>query len=215
MVSFKVVNALVFAALVLTATAAVMEASVEPEESVEASPAAVCFPGSATVRVSDGSYKAMSQLSVGDSVEVAHGTYSTVFMFTHQLSAAKATFVELSTASGNKIRLTPSHMLPVNAKYSPAGSAKIGDTLTLDCGCTTKITHVKTVTDVGLYNPQTAHGDIVVNGIRASTYTSDVAPSAAHALLAPFRTCFEKTGLATDLFTHGSQFLANLAPKAN
>lgn len=212
MVSFKIVT--LFAALALCINAATVKMSPEPMESAEASDA-VCFPGSSTVRLSDGSVKSMADLSVGDNVEVAEGTYSTVFMFTHQLKDAAHDFVELSTISGNKITLTPSHILPVNGKYVPAGKAQIGDSLRLGCGCATEITNVKTVRDTGLFNPQTAHGDIVVDGIRASTYTSDVAPSVAHALLAPFRTCFEKTGLTTDLFSNGAQFLANLAPKAN
>ncbi len=46
---------------------------------------------------------------------------------------------------------------------------------------------VDTVWERGLYNPQTAAGDIVVDGFVASTYTTFASPRAAHALLAPLR----------------------------
>ncbi len=35
----------------------------------------------------------------------------------------------------------------------------------------------------GLFNPHTLQGDIVVNGIKASSYTAVVAPTPAHSLL--------------------------------
>lgn len=44
--------------------------------------------------------------------------------------------------------------------------------------------------ELGLYNPQTLDGRIVVNGIIASTYTTAVIPEAAHALLTPLRCLF-------------------------
>ena len=40
---------------------------------------------------------------------------------------------------------------------------------------------------VGLYNPHTLQGDLLVNGIVASSYTDAIPPYLAHSLLAPLR----------------------------
>lgn len=50
-----------------------------------------------------------------------------------------------------------------------------------------KVVKVGNTHDLGLYNPQTIHGDIVVDGFVVSTYTADVTPSVAHAVLTPMR----------------------------
>ena len=51
---------------------------------------------------------------------------------------------------------------------------------------------IETDTQVkGLYNPLTLAGDIVVDGILASTYTKAVTPKMAHAALAPLRMMYE------------------------
>ena len=50
--------------------------------------------------------------------------------------------------------------------------------------------HVTSITSVwanGLYNPHTMNGDIVVDGILTSTYTSAINPTLAHAALWPVR----------------------------
>lgn len=50
---------------------------------------------------------------------------------------------------------------------------------------------VEPIWRVGMYNPQTRHGDIVVNGFVVSTYTEAVrTPTIAHALMTPVRFCF-------------------------
>jgi hypothetical protein len=54
---------------------------------------------------------------------------------------------------------------------------------------------VELVRGVGLYNPQTLHGDIVVDGVRASTYTEAVDPVFAHAVLAPVRAVYRWFGV--------------------
>lgn len=43
---------------------------------------------------------------------------------------------------------------------------------------------------MGLYSPVTAHGDVVVDGVVASCYTTSVRAQAAHAFLAPIRALF-------------------------
>ena len=52
---------------------------------------------------------------------------------------------------------------------------------------TTVVVAVATESSTGLYNPHTLNGDIMVNGVKTSTYTSAVAPALAHAALWPVR----------------------------
>ena len=66
----------------------------------------------------------------------------------------------------------------------------------------------------GLYNLQTLHGDVVVGGLRASTYTTAVDPAVAHRLLWPLRAVFEAVGVYTTALDKGAApALAALAPK--
>jgi hypothetical protein len=57
----------------------------------------------------------------------------------------------------------------------------------------------------GLYNPRTPAGDSVVNGILESAYTTAVAPSVAHVLLAPLLAAFRMAGLSTAALESGGQ----------
>jgi hypothetical protein len=52
----------------------------------------------------------------------------------------------------------------------------------------------------GLFNPNTLHGDVVVNGVLTSTYTDSLAPSLWHAALWPLRGIY----LAGASFTGGN-----------
>ncbi len=146
----------------------------------------------------------MDELAVGDRVSVGAGLYSEVFMFTHKLRDLKHEFVSITTAAGAALRLTEGHYLPVNGEYVPASNAKMGDYVSLADGSLSRIVGIELVQDSGLYNPQTTHGDIVVDGIRASTYTTAVQPNMAHALLAPLRFACDRFGLRTTLLETGA-----------
>ncbi len=66
----------------------------------------------------------------------------------------------------------------------------------------------------GLYNPQTLSGDIVVNGIRASTYTAAIAPSLAHVALWPVRMMYRLGyDIINGAFDEGSDLISGLMPK--
>ena len=96
-------------------------------------------------------------------------------------------FVELHTENGLAMRLTGGHYIYVNqSKLIEAASAKLGDMLETAKGLS-PLTRISNVEDVGLYNPHTLAGDLMVNGIHTSTYTKAIRPSLAHALLAPVR----------------------------
>ncbi|PXF47051.1 Warthog protein 8 [Gracilariopsis chorda] len=149
----------------------------------------VCFPADASVRLQDGSVRTVSQLSIGDHVQVSHAKFSPVFAWTHADAHTKYRFVQLSTPS-TSITLTPSHYIYADDVIRPAKSVTLGMKLRLHDGSQQQVIGKKYVWKTGLYNPQTVDGDIVVDGIVATTYTTAVQINAAHALLAPLRAAF-------------------------
>lgn len=172
-----------------------------------------CFPGDATVRLENGRHKRMDKLEIGDRVQTSKNSYSDVFMFTHKLRDGEYKFIEVDTASGASIRLTGGHYLYLNGRLAAASTAKVGDAVSLASGETSHITQVKSVKGTGLYNPQTIHGDIVVDGVTSSTYSTAVAPTLAHYLLCPFRTVYKTFGFSTTAFDKGGRGLESLAPR--
>lgn len=172
----------------------------------------VCFPASASVQLESGSLKRMDELVIGDRVAVSDGVFSEVFAFTHKDAAVSYDFVQISTASGATLTLTPSHYIYANGHLIAAKDVVVGDSVELSSGLPTTVTNVATARDVGLYNPQTVHGDIIVNGIRASTYTTAVQPSFAHAALYPMRALFQTLGLAPLSLATGASAIVQKLP---
>lgn len=153
-----------------------------------------CFPAGATVLLESGETITLSQLSVGDRVLSGRGGFSEVLAFTHANSIAWTQFIRVKTAGGHALSLTTSHFLPVNGLLLRAGDVRVGDVISTmvmeNRSWTVRDDHVTSVEfrmETGLYNPQTARGDIVVDGVIASCYTDAVEPLAAHALLSPLR----------------------------
>jgi len=156
----------------------------------------------------------MDALAVGDKVLASSPSeFSDVFMFSHKLSAVRAEFVRLATAGGRTVMLTGNHYLYVNGKLAVASVVKTGDELTVASGDRDKVVSVSTVWADGLYNPHTMHGDIVVDGIQTSTYTSDIDPTLAHAALWPVRMLHTMgRDVVGDAFAAGSDAIAALLP---
>lgn len=148
-----------------------------------------CFPADARVELESGEKRRMDELKIGDSVLVGRQVYSPIYAFTHKLKRAKSDFVVITTRSGSSLRLTPGHFLYVQGDLLPALHVRVGDMLTLSDGRSSAVISVARCPHeaAGLYNPQTLHGDIVVDGILASTYTTAVSPVLAHASLMPLR----------------------------
>ncbi len=173
----------------------------------------LCFSGSATVLLDNGVRKTMSELAVGDRVQVGPNQFSEVFMFTHKMSDVKHHFITLRTTAGPSISLTARHYIHSNGALVAAANVKVGDTVELGDGSVSRVAEITTARKTGLYNPQTVHGDIVVDGVRTSTYTASVHPKAAHALLAPLRALFRRVVIASKAGEHGGSSLAQYFPK--
>lgn len=168
----------------------------EAQSSSDSDSGAKCFPASASVTLESGEIKNIEDLALGDRVHVGSNRYSDVFAFTHKLSTVCSTFVQISSASGDSISLSPGHYLYVNGQLTPADEVSVGDLVELSSGRFSAVVAVRRLTLRGLFNPQTIEGSIVVNGIRASTYTTAVHPVTAHALLSPLRTLYNLFKLA-------------------
>lgn len=181
------------------------------EATAEDDDGSTCFPKDATVELEDGSIKKMAQINIGDRVRVGLSVFSEVFMFTHRVSIGENDFLRVETDSSS-VSLTKGHYLFVNGVLAAAKTVQVGDSVELASGATATVRAVKKVKGTGLYNPQTISGDIVVNGIRASTYTTTVDPVFAHRLLTPFRALYQAFGVATSAFERGAVNLAKLAP---
>jgi hypothetical protein len=156
----------------------------------------------------------MDQLAVGDSVLVGDGSFSDVYMFSHKLEATKTEFVKISVSADEEaLMLTPNHYLYVNNKLAVASTVKVGDMLTTGKGASVRVISVSREWAEGLYNPHTMDGDIVVNGIKTSTYTSDIAPALAHAALWPVR-MLHSLGhdVVGSAFDSGSELLTSILP---
>lgn len=163
-----------------------------------------CFPGDATVELESGAMVRMDELAVGDVVKVGAGEFSRVFMFTHKSAGERREFVVLDTAAGKIVVLTTGHYIYVNGELVPAGDVRVGGVLVLADGGQSRVTKVSTVRGRGLYNPQTLQGDLAVNGVVASTYTTAVDPDWAHAALAPLRGFSEYLSLYLTTFESGA-----------
>jgi hypothetical protein len=131
----------------------------------------------------------MADLAVGHRVHVGGGKHSEVYAFTHADAGATSLFVRLDTASG-PLTATPTHYVYVDGALRPAGSVAVGDRLNRADGTVAAVVGVSLERHRGLFNPQTLHGDIAVDGFRTSTYTTAVAPSVASVLLAPVRALY-------------------------
>jgi hypothetical protein len=130
-------------------------------------------------------------------------------MFSHKAPGGAHDFLRLTTASGASVRLTPGHLLPVNGALATARSAVVGDVVSV-AGAGGAPVADEAVVDVrreraaGLFNPHTAHGSIVVDGVVCSTYTEAVpAWLAHHVLLAPCRAAWRLLGVECGAVLHG------------
>lgn len=171
-----------------------------------------CFPASATVRLESGESIPMSELRTGHKVLAAPGVFSEVYMFSHRLAEAKAEVVVIATPT-TTLRLTPNHYLYLNGSLAVAARARAGDTVQDGQGKEVAIVSVAREWADGLYNPHTLHGDIVVDGVRTSTYTQGISPALAHSALFPVRMMYQAgLDIVGGLFDDGFDALVDVLP---
>lgn len=172
----------------------------------------------------------MDKIRIGDVVLVGPGMYSRVFMMSHADSGLRESvktemtdFLTLTLSSGTKLSLTKGHYLYVqrkggqDEKLMRADGALVGDSVTVVRSSTSEgvsepILKIEVERFRGLFNPQTLQGDIVVNDVKASTYTTAIHAPTAHSLLAPLRAVFRALQWSTTAFESGGRAWLQILP---
>jgi len=145
----------------------------------------------------------MDQLQLGDYIRVSATEFAPVFGFSHRDPRGLYEFrrigaKDLRTQAIFYLQVSESHYL-VTRKQSLilAGDVEPGSvlyTVTSTGLHEAEVVSVDHVRSQGLFNPHTADGRLVVNGILASCYTRAVPPCLAHSLLLPVRSLFASFG---------------------
>lgn len=159
----------------------------------------------------------MDELYIGMHVlSSTHDMFSEIYFFTHRSANKRSLFVILETlptcgkSSDNQnatctqqceeqpnfIALTPQHFVHTYPRgLLRATDVQAGkDHLIRSQGDIALVISSRLELLRGLYAPHTLHGDIVVNGFLASTYTALVPVEIAHAALFPLRIMYRVTG---------------------
>lgn len=127
----------------------------------------------------------------GDEDGSTTSSYSPVFLFTHRSELQRTNdYVRIMTQGNHSLVVTGTHLIYVNGGLAPAKRTMIGDrVLTLSGWKSVTALHLN-VHARGLYNPQTLHGNIIVDGFVVSTFTQAVPVRIAVGLLMPLRALF-------------------------
>lgn len=159
-----------------------------------------CFPSNSTVELQDGRVKTMEDLRTGEKVRVGAGKFSEVFMWTHRDGRFEGNwYVTLFMEGGATFTATMGHFVYVcrnrevgcRREVFSVERVRVGDSVWLVAGgkeeTTVSVTSVVRTSSRGLYNPQTLHGDIVVDSVVVTCYTKLASLLTAHGSLAPLR----------------------------
>lgn len=119
----------------------------------------------------------------------------------------------------SSLQLVRQSLSPSNGVLVAAGAVRVGEVLQLADGNYSPVVAIENVSSVGLYNPQTVDGNIAVDDVMASAYTTAVHPRVAHsALLAPLRFIYRSLRMhisvldtLTRFISHCSNVLARVA----
>jgi len=141
--------------------------------------AAVCFAGTESVLLEDGSVKFISEVQVGDRILSADmdGTtgFSNVVALAHPSNDIKSTFIHIETDSGSDVKVTPAHLVLASADCSAAMKLTKASDITMN-SCLLTVSgpaRVSSVTEImqnGIYSVIAEKQLIVVSGVIASPF---------------------------------------------
>ena len=136
-----------------------------------------CFSGAMLVNVHQKGLIRMDEVQIGDIVRTKAGELSRIYSFSHKDRNALSPYLEVTFQDEHSpLEVTHDHMLHSMCDDEsgpclvPAGDLKAGDKLIDSEGMAMDIQSIRSVQARGLYAPLTTTGDIVVNGVAASTY---------------------------------------------
>lgn len=154
--------------------------------------------------VAGGLQKSLSSLAPGDRVMALSGTgqvvYSQVLLFLHRDQGSWSTFLSLETEDGNRLAVTPHHLVFLAAHCRPdsseypaqfASRARTGDCVLIRTAegrvRPSRIVSVTVKESVGVYAPLTEAGTLFVEGVLASSYALVEDHRLAHWAFGPVR----------------------------
>ncbi|XP_068187966.1 desert hedgehog protein [Antennarius striatus] len=163
-----------------------------------------CFPGWSQVTVAGGAQKSLSTLAPGERVMALSGTgqvvFSQVISFLHWDQESRSTFLSLETEDGQKLAVTPHHLVFLAPRCRLNGSdyqarfasrAKTGDCVFIHTTegqvLPSRIISVSVEESVGVYAPLTEAGTVFVDGVLASSYALVEDHKLAHWAFGPLR----------------------------
>ena len=155
--------------------APVPASSPPPPPATPATPGAVCFSGSATVKVEAKGKVLMKDLQLGDKVYTG-SEYDLVYAFAHRDMDATVDFLQIYTHGlvGQPLQVSGNHMVFIHGKSNPirAIDIAVGDTLQNSSGNGSVVSRIETVKSKGLYAPLTVSGKLLVDDVVASSYVA-------------------------------------------
>lgn len=181
------------------------------------SESAACFPGDTRLTGVGGKSIRMVDLEAGNSVLVsATGQASKIFAFTHRDRFGLHPFLEISFENGMSLTLSDNHYTYTDERLISATDVQVGQNMISGTGESLTVRSVRRVWKTGRYAPHSMHGDLIVNGVVVSAYTTVVPPFLAHALLAPVRLFSFVTGVQEPLgsvFYNGAGHISEWVPR--
>lgn len=180
----------------------------------------ICFPSSASVLLEDGSRKLMSQLQIGDRVQVVQAdgslAFEDIYLMTHNDHESQSEYLQLTLASGQVMTLSPRHFIPTAENMDSAwGSHLVIGANELQVGdivwyqesngkmYASVVEGINSIIEQGAFNPLTASGTIVVDGVIASAHSdwfldgiasADTQAAVYQAMFAPVRLIYALIG---------------------
>merc|ERR1712032_168807 len=128
--------------------------------------ASTCFSRFNDVEVQGQGMTSMDAVKVGDYVRTGNADFSLVFSLAHLDHDIEADYLQIYTDGLQKpLEITGMHMLFSSGNAVRADEVSVGDMLG-----TNKVTGIRSIKRKGVYAPVTESGEIVVSGIRASSY---------------------------------------------
>lgn len=134
----------------------------------------ICFSGENYVMVQDVGAVKMSDIKIGDFVQVKNDTYERVYSFGHLDKTTVAEYLQIFVENAkNPLELSSDHMIFISVDTSvPASLVKVDDTIVMADGKNAVVKKIRTVRRRGLYAPFTASGHVVVSDVLASNYVA-------------------------------------------
>ncbi|CAB0039059.1 unnamed protein product [Trichogramma brassicae] len=179
-------------------------------ESSSAGKSGGCFPGTSTALTADGRRVALAELQLGERVAALDSAtnrlvFSEVIGFIDRAPAERRQFLRLRLGSGKQLKLTATHLVPVQGRGTVfAARVSPGDRLLVQSQKSSsssssssngasqalrweEVLDVELVLEEGAYAPLTAEGTLLVDDVAASCYAVVDSQSLAHACFLPLR----------------------------